>query len=109
MFVSTNITATEMGLNKPQRCNMSQRRNMSVGIYNTTTASKRQREMKENERKRTENLTNEPGKLNVYQVIRGMNKDYYSVSDIENHIEAYDDALISIDEHVSYLIIMKYL
>ena len=61
MFVSTNITATEMGLNKPQRCNMSQRRNMSVGIYNTTTASKRQREMKENERKRTENLTNEPG------------------------------------------------
>ena len=36
-----------------------------------------------------------------------MNKDYYSISDMEDQIEDYVDEMTAVDEHVSYLIIME--
>ena len=106
-----------MGLTKTPRRNMSHE---SAGTEDThpshksqrarkraknpNTLAERQRKTKQNESKRTEYLTDERGKLRIFRVIKNMNKDYYSISDIEDQIEDYVDEMTAVDEHVSHLI-----
>jgi hypothetical protein len=93
------LTKTPRPSHKPKRARQRAK--------NTTTLAERQRKTKQNERKRTEYLTDEHGKLRIFRVIKNMNKDYYSIFDIEDQLEDYIDEMTAVDEHVSHLIIME--